>query len=323
MAKCAKCSKLITKKSAGLQCGKCSKWYHANCVSLTTEQLTTLTAMESVDWKCKNCVGFLKQKRISVLLPDEEEENTDTEASVHPITKGSHQELRRLIRETIQEEMQRNLQFFSDKFDDFQSTINAYEDKIKTLDRQNKDLANKMTFMKNKADLLEQRISTMEQLQINNKLEVCGVTKNDGENLNELSQKICNKLEMDPNDVTKVYRKISKAPSGQIRNNSTIVITLKDEKRDLWLDSAKTKTITGRDIGSNEEGRIYLRESLTPATAYLLWRTKTDLKTSNLVKYVWCKRGCILIRKSDEDKIHTIRSEEDIKKWAQDLKTKD
>ncbi|CAB3252699.1 unnamed protein product [Arctia plantaginis] len=222
MAKCAKCSKVITKKFAGLQCGRCNKWWHASCASLTTEQLGALTAVESADWKCKPCSNQTNQRRISAILPDEEDENTDSEIAGLANHGSMMQEIRRQIRETIQEEMKRSLQFFSDKFDEFQEAINSYEEKIKIIDRQYKDLNNKYTHIKNKSEFMEQKINAIDR------------------------------LEMEAESVIKVYRKQNKSTDGQKRNAGTLVITLKEDQRDAWLEAAKTKVITERDIGREE-----------------------------------------------------------------------
>lgn len=44
------------------------------CASLTTEQLSTLSAVDSVDWKCRPCSSQPKVRRISAILPEDEEE---------------------------------------------------------------------------------------------------------------------------------------------------------------------------------------------------------------------------------------------------------
>lgn len=225
-------------------------------------------------------------------------------------------DMRRQIRETIQEEMKKSLQFYSDKVDDFQETIDRYEEKVKYLENQNKDLQNKYTNMKNKYDLLEQKINSLEQTQIENKIEIAGVHKTENENLQEILKKICEKIKQETKDVIKIYRKESKASAGQKRSSSTLVVTLRDGCRDQWLEGAKSVTILDRDVGGETETKVFLREALTPATAHLLWRAKAELKETNLVRFVWCKRGNVLIRKSEKEKVHVIRSEGDIDRWA-------
>ncbi|CAH2250300.1 jg3666 [Pararge aegeria aegeria] len=145
MPKCAKCNKVITKKSPGLQCGRCNKWMHGECVALSHDQLTALHSTEA-DWKCRGCVGSSKQKRMSVILPDPEEEDiTDTDSITAGVSLDSNSQkilatvlstIRHEIRDSIQEELKRTLKFYSDKIDDFQIKIDNYEEKIKTIENQ-------------------------------------------------------------------------------------------------------------------------------------------------------------------------------------------
>lgn len=328
MAKCTKCNKLVSKKSPGIQCNKCNKWLHATCASLTNEQLSTLYATEAADWKCRVCTSHSKHKRISVILPEpEEDEATDTELTPQPnmadsktITDVYRQltDIRRQIREDIQDEIKRSLQFYSDKIDDFQQQINKYEEQVRTTENKYKDLNNKYTNLKLKYNLIEQKTNAMEQMQHSTKLEICGIAKQNNENLLEITQKICKKLQHDESDIIRVHRKESTAPAAKKRNHSVVVVTLREgDKRDEWLQAAKSTTITAADLGREGGDKIFLRESLTPAMASLLWKAKADLKTTNLYKFVWCKRGTILARKGESEKIKVIRCEEDIERLSE------
>ncbi|XP_039750833.1 uncharacterized protein LOC120627060 [Pararge aegeria] len=149
-----------------------------------------------------------------------------------------------------------------------------------------------------------------------------GIPKEQQENLSEIVRKIGNAINQDNNDIKKIYRKESKGSASQKRHSSVVVLTLREGCRDKWLEAAKACSLSPRVIGKDGEGRIHLREALTPATAYLLWKTKSELKDTNLVQFVWCKRGNILIRKSENDKIFAIRSESDVEKWVTALKNK-
>lgn len=322
MVKCVKCTKLVSKKNPGIQCSKCSKWSHAACVSLSAERLN-IYAAEEVEWKCHTCVAGTKNKRVSVILPEaEEENNTDNEQGQTPMDSNDRQlflkEIRREIREFMQEELKRTLQFYSDKIDDYEETVEVFKEKVKLIENQNKDLNNKYSNMKLKCDLMEQKINTMEQSQLENLLEINGIETNE-ENLEKIVQKVSEKLEQNAKDIIKVYKKVNKAPSAKKRNESTLVVTLRDGCRDQWLQSSKSKTLTPQDIGLGGERKIYMREALTPATAFLLWKTKTELKGEDRFKFVWCKRGTVLIRKSENEKTYVIRSVNDIEKWLAQL----
>ncbi|CAK1579248.1 unnamed protein product [Parnassius mnemosyne] len=53
MFKCSQCNKIVTKKSPGIQCDKCSKWTHGECAAISEEQLNVLNSTDFVDWKCQ------------------------------------------------------------------------------------------------------------------------------------------------------------------------------------------------------------------------------------------------------------------------------
>lgn len=321
MAKCAKCAKLVTKKAPGLQCGKCNKWFHAACVPMTAEQLNILHSTEAVDWKCKSCSNQYKQKRVSVIIQEPEDDDlTDIETPTHtntkdPLSEEFMKKIRAEIRSTIKEEIQRALAFYSNKIDDFQKDMDSFKDRVKTIENTQTDLQNKYSNLKLRYDAIEQKMNATEQSQMENKLEICGVEKTENENLLNIVEKIAQKIRLDTRDVVDAYRKERRATPAQKRISSTIIVTLKAGRRDGWLESAKATTVTGSDIDREDSEEIFMREALTPATSFLLWKSKTELKKEHLYKYVWCKRGNVLIRENETAKIHTIRSVDDIERF--------
>lgn len=321
MAKCSNCTKLVSKRLPGLQCSKCSRWLHASCASISTDQLNTLVGTDSVDWKCRTCRGTTKAKRVSAILPDADGDEQSDEERL-PIGQETIKkqdvllEIRREIREIIRDELQRSLKFYSDQIDEFTIKISEYEDRVKSVSNQFYDLNNKYKNLSLRFEASEQKINTLEQHLLCNNIEICGIPKADNENLREVVSKIANKIQQKSADVVKIYRKESRAVPAQRRNQTTIVVSLREGMRDVWLDAAKSTQVSTLDLGMEGDSKIYIRESLTPATAFLLWKAKTELKEKNIVKFVWCKRGNILVRQGEKDKIHVIRSTKDIEKWV-------
>lgn len=310
MAKCAKCSKVINKKSPGLQCGKCVKWFHATCGSLSIEQLTSLSSTDSVDWQCNTCRGGAKSRRLSYILPDEEDDDS-TEAIPLSATTMTQQMLHQIkveVQNIIKTELQRTLQFYSDKIDDYECKLQNYEKQLKLLDNQCYDLKNNVKNINLKYSVLENKLNTMEQQQLSNQLEICGIKEKENEKTEELVKNVAIKIEQNPEDIVKVYRKRKRLPTTTKRNElpSSIIVVLREGTRDLWLDAAKKTTILPAYIGGQGDSKVYLRESITPATAHLLWKTKEMLRGE--YSFIWCKRGSVLIRKQEKDKVITIRS---------------
>lgn len=309
--KCAKCTKGVTKRSPGLQCNKCSRWWHASCAEISHDQLNALQATESLalDWKCRTCAGTAKHKRLSCILPDAEEEGTsdiDTDGLTSNITSQILTDIRREIRETIRTELQISLQFYSDKIDDYELSVSNLQGSVKCLENTVKNLT-----LKNQ--VLEQRLSAMEQTQLRDVLELCGVAEKADENPLEETRKVAKILNLSPDDIQKAYRKkqMNKNKDTSTKQ-SIIVVSLREGCQERWMETTRRSKLTAEDIGQNDANRIYFREALSPHTAFLMWKTKTMLKIPGLAKYVWCKNGKILLRKEDHEKIYHIKDEIDI-----------
>ncbi|KAJ8724187.1 hypothetical protein PYW07_008167 [Mythimna separata] len=322
MVKCAKCVKLITKKSPGLQCGKCSKWLHGSCASITPDQLSVLSDTDSVDWKCKVCAGGSKPKRVSCIIPDlDGDENTDTESvtphnSVHAdnTMRQILQDLRREVKQIIKEELQCTLQYYSDKIDEYEIKVQKYEKSMKELENRCSDLQNHQKNINIKYEVLENKINQMEQAQLCNQLEICGINPSEKYNPVEIAKKVAIALAQNPDDIVNAYRRVKKSSTAATKKDQTpVTVILREGNRDSWLDATKKTTLSAADMELGDDIKVYLRESLTPSTAYLLWKTKEELKES--FKFIWCKHGNILVRKSEQEKkITTIRSISDIEK---------
>lgn len=54
--KCGACDKAVTKKSKGVLCEYCAKWYHADCQGLSAEVVSAITVCgDSFHWFCNVC----------------------------------------------------------------------------------------------------------------------------------------------------------------------------------------------------------------------------------------------------------------------------
>lgn len=260
--------------------------------------------------------------RISFIMPDaEDDENTDIENLPTPNNAEKMlSEIKREVREAVRMELQIALQFYSDKIDDYELKMNEFEKQCINLKNNCKNLT-----LKNEA--LEQRLNTLEQSFITNQLEIIGIKKMEQEDITSIAKKYSTIIGQNPQDITNVYRKENKRKNNSANEATTesatqraqepIVITLREGRRGSWLDAAKTTNVSARnDLGMATDSKVYLRESLTPSTAYLRWKAKTTLKDTGLYKYVWCKNGAIFARKEDKGKSLIIRSTNDISRLA-------
>lgn len=321
MVKCFKCARIVNTKSPGVQCSKCNKWIHATCASITPEQLNALFTTESVDWKCRVCTGTLKKpKRLSCIMPDpEEDDNTDVEALPSEDPREDYQTMMgrmlREVRQVIRDELEKTLQFYSNKIDDYETKVNGYVDNIKTVERKCTDLKNQCKNLILKNEILEQKVNAIEQKQKTNYVEICGIQEQEKEDIKEIVTSLIEKINLPIKEVEKAYRKKMKNRSGNSNTSSDIIIVaLREGCRDKWLQAAKEW-----NTGKQDNDKIYIRESLTPNNSFLLWKAKQELKTTNLFKYVWYKNGSVLARKRDNEKAYPIRCITDIEKLVNNI----
>lgn len=319
MAKCYKCNKVVSKKSPGIQCSKCSKWMHGVCADISTEQLNALYAMESIDWKCKVCSSGSKQKRISCILP-ETDADTDNEISmpkstVTDPTRKMLCEIKHEVREIIRDELQRTLQFYSDKIDEYEDKIKLYENNMKKIENQNRDLSNNLKHISLKFEAMEQKLNNIDIRAIEDQLEIANIKEVENESVEQIVKSVGDKWGVNSEDIVKVYRKQSARPGNAGKKPTPpIIVSLKEGRRNNWLEQAKKNPLTACDLDPEGDAKIkiYLRESLTSWSASLLWKAKQELKESKLCKFVWYKNGVILARRHEDDKPKYIRSIHDI-----------
>ncbi|KAJ0171793.1 hypothetical protein K1T71_012556 [Dendrolimus kikuchii] len=164
------------------------------------------------------------------------------------------------------------------------------------------DLQNNLKNINLKYEVLETKIHQIEQSQLANQLEICGIKETEKEDVEEIAKDIAMSILQAPEDIIKVYRKKRNRLNNQkSMDNSVITVILREGIRDMWIEAAKSSPINAEKLGLEKNNKIYLRESLTPATAFLLWKTKEELKGT--FKFIWCKHGSVLVRKSENKKL--------------------
>ncbi|KAJ2937747.1 hypothetical protein O0L34_g19142 [Tuta absoluta] len=338
MVKCAKCTKVVNKKCPGILCTKCNKWFHGNCVQLTIEQLTALHQTESAEWKCRTCAigsNSSKPKRLSFIMPDPEpEEEMEDEPILdaaeilrQPAVAKFMDEMRKEIRKIVTEEMQQSLKFYSDKIDEFEEKLNAYETKAKSIENKYTDLKNQQKNTQLQREALEQKYNTLLQEKLANNLEVCGTKQEQDEDVESIVKNIGTELKQSSDDVISAIRKQPTkragptAGAGKENTAATpvILVTLKAGCKEKWIAAAKTIL---RNYSSTDK-KYYLRDSLSPNTAFLLYKAKMELKNNGLCKYIWCQNGLVLARKTESEKIYSIQIESDVKRLVDMYKKTD
>lgn len=313
MAKCSKCAKTVNKKSPGLQCAKCVKWIHAECAMISKEQLSALSNTDSLDWKCRSCVGVAKPKRVSCILPDQEEDESDMESvqtsTVQTSTNTNAVLLDMNKKLEILTTMKLTLDGLVESVEFYASQYQELTEHKKQTDKKLLSLENKNTYLEKYARSLEQRVAELESKHKEKNVEIVGLEYKEGEVLQDVAVILARKINVSPEGIAEIKR--VGVEKKQERPRSIIVTFDTKERRNEWLSKRKI-SITNSEIFENDnKAKIYINEQLSRNVKQLLWQAKTELKDT--YKYIWPQNGKVLVRKDDQNKkVREIVSESDI-----------
>ncbi|CAK1598122.1 unnamed protein product [Parnassius mnemosyne] len=166
---------------------------------------------------------------------------------------------------------------------------------------------------------LKQYLRNIEQQRLDNVIEVIGIPKAKDENLENISLKLAETLNMDRTQVMNITR----VESRNIQDGN-IQLQLKHvEHASLWVRASKQEELVVEQIIPEApvevaKMKVTMRRALTKANKSLLWLAQQKLRPA--YKYVWFQDGKVLLRKDDKAKPEVARSEADIEKLSAQTK---
>lgn len=302
MATCAVCNKNITTKQTKVNCCDCQSDFHGSCVKLTKADIEFL-ADEGNVWRCEPCSV---NRRRSLRLQAQANEGTLT---LDDIMKAINQ-LREEHKQS-DKDFNSSYELLNSKLEDNTKAlkentekINAYLDIIETLTAENKSL-------KEKVQLLENRIEETEQYSRRNCVEVHGVPVSDGkviETVKDVGRAIGMNIEDNMIDACHLLgkKRNTDSPPGIFvkflrRFDAEEVLTKHRAKREL----------STRHLGHSTDNRIFINESLTPSRRKLLAMARETRRQKNF-KWLWVRGGKIFIRKEDNGPVTIVKCQADL-----------
>lgn len=181
------------------------------------------------------------------------------------------------------------------------------KNKVEMLLKSNDDLKAENVFLRKNLDNCNYRINTFEQNMLLNNLEICGITEEKNESINDIlnniDQAVGNILQEE--DVVCFYRKQERV------NNSTglprpIVVQLRDnniKRKFMKCCKSKGRNLNTGLVSSEKPTRpIYVNHQLTKSTSYLFMK---EIKNGKF-KFVWVQNGKVLTRRADRGPIQQI-----------------
>lgn len=146
---------------------------------------------------------------------------------------------------------------------------------------------------------LEVQLNSIQKKMINNMVEIRNIPREDGEDLKEIVETICNTIQTQQIKNANIYRRG--------KSNAPIIIEYEEPKeRDILLKAFKMYNSAKRDNPLNTESigyggmksKIYISEYLTPMSKKILAAGRNLVKNGSF-KYCWTSQGNVLLRKEE------------------------
>lgn len=324
--KCKKCSKNITAiKFPGLNCCNCKTYYHAACINMKPETLTSLID-SGADWTCQSCKSRPgTSSRRSTIIPPSNSATPPRGSNIsHANDSTASTEVSSVMRDVAQmketvSSFEDSIKFFSTKFDEFKTQIGNLESTISRV----MELENQTKSLSLTVEQLSARLNGLELETHKSDIVLCGVPEfEDDEYLttdvvvdfvNKITpSSMAKKFIKSANRITQRQPSVSSNSSGRPRK--IFVRFYSQDARDFVMHSVRNKKKTTKTIEMHgTEVNYYAADYLTPYFNQLLYSVK-DFAHSNKFERVWVSNSNILLKRNSSEPPYTIKSYKDLDK---------
>ena len=218
---------------------------------------------------------------------------------------------------TVAESIKSN-EFISAMFEEYKKSNEEVLQKLNEITKQNKLLIEKnqtlegqIKMEKEEREKLEERLyAILNPLEVEKRcknLEMHGMEETENENCHEKVKGVLAQITPKTVEVVNSYRIGYKFKRTGEKNTRRILIKFENrEQRDIaYASRANLRKLEGQ--------RLYLNEDLPPNLRFLRGKANTFRKEKDF-KFLWIKNGNVLLRKSEDSKIFTIKKASDLEK---------
>lgn len=212
-------------------------------------------------------------------------------------------------------ELERSVQTMSDKYDEVLSSLKKNNEELKKQNKSVLELQATVSEQIKEVETLKEKMHFMEQVSRNKNIEVSGVPVVEGERLDNIINKLAQKMNINSSatDVDVMHR----IPA---RNGvPKIVVQFKTRQvRDRWVSARKQAQVSSSDIveASGPPAPVYVNEQLSPYMKDLLWKAKQEARQKGY-HMVWFKNNKILAKKNfNDNSVIRISCEKDLCKFS-------
>lgn len=287
---CEKCEETIEKTDKKVNCERCAKSFHVDCVAQTRKQLKDLL------YNVWFCSAKCKTEMPSPI----------TASNAHVVSDDSEDEGELEDNATLSDVI-KSVKYMSSLLEDLVAE-----------NRELKKIMNNYHLMETKVNELESEMEILKQIQNDNMLIITGIPEKPNEDMTKIVMDMAVKLDVDlsARDVIEAKRLKTKVESA-VGKYKFPPLTLVNFSHPIYKNRImKAKKDRGPiytkmmfDDGNNSD-QINVRSFLTPHNTKLLGLAKT-LKDSGY-KHIWFSNNKIQVRKDDGSRIIHIKSKTDI-----------
>lgn len=257
--------------------GGCKQGYHFDCTTISQQTFNTRSKADKEAWRCQNC---RKGKR-------------------KPTSSDEEKESESMIKEILSRVAQMQIDI-KNNYDALKIENEELKHKIDKLIKNNGEKDAKI-------NELNIRVNELEQYSRRDQIEIYGIEESENENLQNIIIEIAEKIgvEIKDEDIHVVHR------LGKIKKDKkprAVIAKMQRKKTEEIINKRKPISLQGYT------NNIYINEAMSPFFKDLWWKAKNQARDMGY-RYVWFKRGKLLVRKNEGNRPIRIQSEEDIEKY--------
>lgn len=307
MSKCNVCSASITNRQLKVVCSECKGLCHANCVSMSREDIDTLAAGNIV-WRCPPCAVTRRQSMSAV---SRAESGQATISDVVFMLEQARDERKRL-----ETDLGTSIEHCHSKIIDNTNMIAEQTAQIAECLKTIATVRQENLELKKQVNDLTTRLAEAEQYSRRNCVEIYGVPEVENENVLQMVKQVGSAVKFTIEDgMVDACHRLGKNKSKKGGPPGIIVKFVRrfDKQRLLELKKLNKPELSARHIGMASDSPIYVNESLCFARRDLL-KTVQEFKRKHGYKYAWVKEGKIFLKKEDKGKAIPVTHPDDLAK---------
>ncbi|XP_022201389.2 uncharacterized protein LOC111058195 [Nilaparvata lugens] len=209
------------------------------------------------------------------------------------------------------------------KLTNYNEILGRQDELIKKQNEIIQQLQKENELLKNKFAELDARVEDQEQYSRRNTIEVFGILESQGENAENLVLDVCKELGVKITaEAISVAHRLKKF--GNQRSAGIIVKFVRRKDADELLRRRKEKrNLTAQDVGfPGDKSPIFIYQSLAPGR-HRLFTAARRIRAQENLRYVWIDRsGVIKMRATENSRVISIRTQQDLTAFVSDLQNK-